>query len=147
MTTIATNSPRTEVIATSKLWQAGLLAALLAVIGNLILFFIGNQVLPSPLLIPAQPGFTDLAPLTAIPVILATAIPIIGATGLLALLGRWVARPFTVFTMIAIIFLVISFGGPLTLPVDGVTKLILNAMHIVAGAITIGILRTRGRAK
>ena len=143
---MTTQSQRTEVVATAKLWQAALVAALLAVIGNLIIFFVSNQLLPSPILIPAQPGATDLVPLTAVIVMIATSIPIVGATILLALLGRWVARPFTVFTVIAIIFLLISFGSPLTLPVDGMTKLVLNLMHLMAGVITIGVLTTRGRA-
>lgn len=133
--------------ATSKLWQAGLLAALLAVIGNLLVFFVSNQLLSSPLLIPTQPGSTELAPLTAVMVTVATIIPILGATILLSLLGRWVARPFTVFTIIAVLFLLISFGGPLSLPVDGTTKLILNLMHVVAGVSAIGVLTTRGRAR
>jgi hypothetical protein len=146
MTTTTNPAQGTQVVATGKVWQAGLMAAILAAIANLIVFFVSSQLLSSPLLIPAQPGSTDLAPLTAIPVVAATVIPIIGATILLALLGRWVARPFTVFTIIAVLFLLLSFGGPLTLPVDGVTKLVLNLMHIVAGGVAIGILTTRARA-
>lgn len=145
MTTSKAQHP--EVVATGKLWQAAVLAAVLAVIGNLIVFFVGNQLLPTPLLIPTQPGGTELAPLTALPVIAATIIPILLAALFLTLLGRWVARPFTIFTVVAVLFLLLSFISPLLLPVDLMSKLILNAMHVVAGVIAIGVLTTRGRAK
>ena len=45
---------------------------------------------------------------------------------------------------VAVVFLLISFSGPLGMPTDGATKLVLGLMHTVAGVIiTLGLTRPR----
>ena len=90
-----------------------------------------------------------LEALPATMVIIASAVPAVGATILLAILGKFLAQPIRIFWIISVLFLAISFAGPFTLPatVALLTKIGLALMHVVAGAAIVGILTTLGREK
>jgi hypothetical protein len=80
-------------------------------------------------------------------VVIASVVPAIAATVFLAILGKFAPRPILVFRIISVVFLLVSFGGPLSLPVDISTKVALSVMHVVAGAVIVGMLTMLGREK
>lgn len=114
----------------------GLVAALL----SLLILVIG-QAVSGPFLIPAQPGAAELAPLPIPALFGATLVPALAAGLLLWGLSRVVARPLTLFTGLAVLFLLLSFIPVLSLPVDGGTRLGLGLMHLVAAGSIVGALR------
>lgn len=144
-----TNYPTSaERVATGKLWQAGGIAAVSAVVANLIFWFLITRVLQMELMVFAQGPGTPLIPVAAGMVILTSAVPAIGAAILLTILDKFVARPFRVFQIIAAVFLLLSLGGPFSLPAEVPisTKLILSAMHGIAAAAIVGVLGKYGRS-
>lgn len=139
----STLSFRKRVVFTG-LWQAALLAAAVAALGNLLLLVIAG-LFGISILTPVPPEGTTIAPLTAGPVIISSVVPALAAALLLGLLGRFTASPLRAFYVIAVLFLLISFAGPLGLPVDATSKLLLNLMHVIAAAVIVGVLATRVR--
>jgi hypothetical protein len=59
---------------------------------------------------------------------------------LLAVLERWTRRARTLWTILAAVVLVASFGGPLTAVAATTTKLALSLMHLAVGAALIPTL-------
>lgn len=96
-------------------------------------------------MIPQSPGSTSLAPLTIGPIVGASIVPAIGAAVLLAVLGRFVSRPFRIFHIVAAVILLLSLGGPLNLPIGGAEKVVMAVMHVVTAAAIVGILSVLGR--
>jgi hypothetical protein len=134
-----------ERVAPRQLPAAALIGGLIAAVANTIVLFVA-QALGTPLQIAMDPS-APAAPLTIVPVVLASALPAIGAGVLLWLLGRFTRRPFTIFLAIAGVFLLLSLGGPLSMPVPGATKAVLSLMHVVAGASIAGALFVRARER
>jgi hypothetical protein len=60
--------------------------------------------------------------------------------GLLALLERTAKNPRRLWTTIAVVFLVISLAGPLTLAATVPAMIALACMHLVTGAVLIPLL-------
>jgi hypothetical protein len=138
-----------QLAAPGKIWITGLIAAVVATIGNLILYFITNALGVSFNIAP--PGVP--APPFAIAVISATFIGVLLGTLVFSLMPRFTKRPITNFRTVAIIALVLSFIQPLFLltgamgPAPSIaTILVLEVMHIVAGVSAIYFLTTRARA-
>jgi hypothetical protein len=128
------------------LWWVALAAGAAALLGNLIIFFVGQNLLGLSLMIPQAPGSsTALVPLTIGPIVGASIVPAIGAAVLLAVLGRFVKRPFRVFQIVAAVILLLSFGGPLNLPIGGAEKVVMVVMHVVTAAVIVGVLSVLGR--
>lgn len=140
VTQVPTNSER---VATNKLWQAGLVAAVSAVIANTIILLLARGLFNIPMTIPMQPG-AEPTVLTLPIVAIFSVVAAVGATILLALLGRFVARPVRVFQIIAVVFLLLSFGGPASLQVAVSTKAILMLMHVVSAVVIVGVLAKLG---
>ena len=113
-----------------SLIRAGFIGLIAAVLGNVILFFVGKAAgaLPEDVIIP-----NANAPLTVGPVIFGTILPAIVATLLFGLLARFTKRPVPIFMVIAIILLVLSFYTPFSIP-NAPTGMvvILELMHVVA---------------
>lgn len=143
MTAVAT-SPAPRVAVRKLLWVAPL-AGLVAALANLVVTLAG-QALAGPLVLPLQPG-TEPQPLPLIMVVLASFVPALAAAGVLAALGRFTARPVFVFNIVAVVFLLVSFGGPASLPVAFSIQAVLGVMHLVAGVVIIGALNTLGRER
>ena len=136
MTNVQTNRP--------NIWILALSAGAIAAVVNLVVYFIALAA-SVPLQI-AAPGSTQLERLQLVPVALASLIPAFAAAAVLLLLRRFTPRADTVFQVIAVLFTLASFGGPLGLPTDGATKFVLNLMHVVAAAIiTLGLTRSKVR--
>lgn len=146
MSTLINPSNKVENIATGKLWWVALVAGVAAFIVNLILFLIA-QSLGLSLMVsqPADPN--TLVPLSMGPILGASIVPAIAAAILLAILGRFLARPLRIFQIIAVVFLLLSFGGPFSLPVETSTKVVLGVMHVVTAVAIVGTLSTLGREK
>jgi hypothetical protein len=83
---------------------------------------------------------------TVINVVVAALVGSLAGWGLLALLRRFTTNARAIWTVIAIIFALLSLGGPLSAIASAGTKVSLVAMHLAVATVTIvGLRRTRGR--
>jgi len=120
-----------------KLWWAGPLTVLAAVIGVLIVRVIARAILTPPY----APGLEMIM----IPIVL-TVILCTGAVFVYALVGRFAKNPVRTFIIISSAFLVISFlpdFGVVSAPFPGAGwgyAITLMIMHVVAGFITVYML-------
>jgi hypothetical protein len=120
-----------------KLWWAGPLTVLAAIIGVLIVRAISMAVLPAPY----APGLAMIM----LPIIL-TFILCTGAVLVFALVGRFAKNPVRTYLIISSIFLVISFlpdFAAVSAPFPGAGwpySITLMIMHVVAGFITVYML-------
>lgn len=135
MTQISVSRP-----ALSRLWLAAPAAAGVAVGANILIWLLARA-LALPLDIQMGGPQSPVVPLTVAPVVIMSAVPALLAAGLLWLLGRFSARPFAIFQIVAVVVLLLSLAGPLSLPVGGVNKLVLGVMHVVAALTIVGTLR------
>lgn len=146
MNTKANISP-IEPPAIGNLWWTTLLAALASAVGNIGVLVLGQNLLGISFLMPTRPGSSELVPLELGRVIVFSVVPAIVATGLFVLLSKFTKRPFRLFGLIAIVFLLVSFILDLILPVDGETKIGLMVMHVVSAAAIMGSLMKAVRVK
>jgi uncharacterized protein DUF6069 len=120
-----------------KLWWAGPLTVVAAILGVLIVRAIAMAILTAPY----APGLAMLM----LPVIL-TLILCTGAVLVFALVGRFAKNPVRTYLIISAIFLVISFLPDLAVvsaPFPGAGwpySITLLIMHVVAGFITVYML-------
>ncbi|HXF64378.1 MAG TPA: DUF6069 family protein [Caldilineaceae bacterium] len=117
---------------TASIWQKGLTGGLVGAAINLIVLWIAQSLMGGPLEITMPPTNT-LAPLPWWQVVIATLVPAAGATVLYWLLLRFVPGATPIFWIAGLLFLLLSFFGPLGLPVAAGVKTTLVIMHIVAG--------------
>jgi hypothetical protein len=84
--------------------------------------------------------------ITVINVVVAALVGSLAGWGLLALLRRFTTNARAIWTVVAILFALLSLGGPLTTISSVGTKVALVAMHLAVATVTIvGLRRTRGR--
>ena len=84
--------------------------------------------------------------ITVINVVVAALVGSLAGWGLLALLRRFTTNARAIWTVIAILFALLSLGGPLSTISSVGTKVALVAMHLAVATVTIvGLRRTRGR--
>jgi hypothetical protein len=84
--------------------------------------------------------------ITVVNVVVAALVGSLAGWGLLALLRRFTTNARAIWTVIAIIFALLSLGGPLSTISSVGTKVSLVAMHLAVATVTIlGLRRTRGR--
>ena len=139
MTTLTQSQTRS----TNPLFLSGLLGWIAALAGSLIIAGV-TDLLGVQLEIAAPPDMQTAVPLTLTPILFATLVPSIGATILFGLLNRFAGKNAArIFQIIAIVFLLVSFGRPFGLPVALSSKLALAAMHVVAGGALIWALTLR----
>jgi hypothetical protein len=136
ITGIATASPKTTT--SGKLAGAGLFAAAAAAAINTIAWLAFNQA-GQHLELPLEPGIPPHA-LPVAHVVGASMVAALGATVALALLARFVQRPVRAFRAVAAAVLLLSFGGPLNLPVEGGVKLGLITLHLLTAIAIVGVL-------
>jgi hypothetical protein len=134
---------RTERVATGRLWWVGPLAVIASVAANVVFTLIANAVFGVP---------PDFLPLTPDAIAMFTAVGVIGAVVVFALVARFSTRPIRLFRRIALVVLVVSFLPDLALPLipDPVPAgprevLILMATHVVPAAISVYLLTTLTR--
>jgi hypothetical protein len=91
---------------------------------------------------PGQP----IQKVTVINVVVAALVGSLAGWGLLVLLRRFTTNARAIWTVIAIIFALLSLAGPLSTVSSTGTKVALVAMHLAVATVTIvGLRRTRGR--
>lgn len=125
-----------------QIFKGALLGGFIAGILNLILG-LAAQAAGAPLEGALEGPGTPIVGIPAPMFVVASVIPAVGAAGLYAGLRRMTEKADTVFVAIALIFGLLSMGGPATLEGASLsTKVILGLMHGVAGvAIPLGIFR------
>jgi hypothetical protein len=113
-----------------------------AAVANVAIALIAPSIIGTALALPMNPSEPqNLQALPVFMVAIASFIPAFAAAGLLLLLSRFVKNALQVFTIVAVVFLLLSFGGPMTLPVAIGMKLTLSLMHLVAGLLIVLALR------
>ena len=138
MTPTAASTQPTERVVFSRLLWVGPLAILASVVANVLLQQIAVAVLQP------DPAFM---PLTLPPPILFTVVGVLGAVIVYALVGRFSRQPVRLFRRIALVTLVVSFIPDILMAITGFNPgttvanvAVLILMHIVAWAITVGML-------
>jgi len=124
----------TSSIQLKKLWWAGPLTVLAAVIGVLIVRVIAMAIL--------QPPYAPGLAMIMLPIVL-TLILCTGAVLVFALVGRFAKKPIRTYIIISSVFLVVSFLPDVAVasaPFPGAGwpyAITLMIMHVVAGFITV----------
>lgn len=142
--TTTSTATKSRAVATGRLWWAGALAALLASVVNLVIYFAFPAIFNFTLAIPLSSSQPEQLPF--IVVIVVTVLASLVATGLMALLKLTTNRPVTIFRVVAAVILLASLGGPFSLPVALSIQLTLSVMHILTAAIIIYFLTVRGES-
>ena len=122
-------------------WVAPL-AAIGAVIGNVILYGLGRVtgIISDAVLIRATQQ-----PLAVSAVISTSLVGVLGATSVYTLLG-FTRRPITLFRLVAVIVLIGSVTTPFSLTgASDAYRLLLLVMHVVVAAFVVVLLTTRAR--
>lgn len=130
-------------------WLPGvvLLAAGTAAIANALVYFGASRLgfISQSVLLPSPSGES---PLTASLVATTSVMGTVGAAIVFALIGLFARRPVRLFRVVATVVLVLSFVMPATVPdVPLAMKLSLALMHVVAWAVSVGLLTTLARRK
>jgi hypothetical protein len=140
--TVNTNTTG-EAVHYGKLVQAALIAAVVAVVLNVVVYFIGSALgtLPESVVVPPAN-----LPITVVPIVMATVMGAVAGTIVYALLGRFTARPVTIFRILGTVVLILSLAQPFIIPNVPLNMVItLDIMHIIAGAVIIYVLTTVAR--
>jgi hypothetical protein len=140
------SSPQ-ERVSTKKLLWAAPLSGIIAAVANAVLFFIYQAIglnIILPIGNPADPTQAT-APLILPAVLMVSFLPALGAGVLLFLLSKLTKRPITIFTIVSIVLLVLSFGMSISLDIPAVHKIALDLMHVVAAIAIVGGLRVFAR--
>ena len=121
-----------------NLFQATLLAGLMAGLGNLLLFYF-LKLIGIEISVPAGQTSLPLLPLTLGKVLFASIAPALGAGIIFAIVRKFPARNIRSFFILSIGLLIFSFGAPLGLPQPPAAKIGLILMHIVAALFIWGL--------
>jgi hypothetical protein len=144
MSSTIVSSRSTARVSWGQIARAGLIAAVGAVIANVLVYYIASAIgwMPSTYINPQLSR-----PIGVGEVVGATLPGAVGATVLFALLARFTRRSVMIFRIVAGIVLLLSFVTPFTLPGAPLSLILtLEVMHIVAAAIIVGVLTTRASA-
>ena len=133
---------RTGAFGLARLSRVGLLAALAAALANLAIFLLGKNLLGIAFVLPHPWPWSPAAPLSGVLVAAASVASGIGVAILVAALAWVVQRPIRTFQVVAAVVVLLSLGGPLSLPasVEPATKLALSVMHLAAAVVIVGVL-------
>ncbi len=134
-----------ERVAYDRLWWVGLLAVIASVAINVIFGSLAASAFQVP------PTF---APLTAPQIIFLTVFGVGGAAVVYGFIGRRAQQPIRAFRRVALIVLVLSWlpdiGLLIAQPYPGTSILAVGAlmvMHVIAYAISVGLLTTLARER
>jgi hypothetical protein len=138
MATLASPAQQTERVSLSRLLWVGPLTIVVATIASFIIQQLAVAVLrPDPAFLP----------LTLMPPIIFTIVGVLGAVIVFALVARFARNPIPLFRRIALITLAVTFIPDILMLITGFNPgtnlanvLVLMLMHVVAWAITVGML-------
>lgn len=137
-TTSTTTPPASGKLPFSRVLAAGGIAIVGSVIANLVVYYLGRMIVNPP---------ADFQPLASpMPTIIFTTLFLVVATAVFAMINAWSSNRARVFTIVAVIALVLGFipdimlivspeSSPMGTPTLGAV-LVLIVMHFVAFAIT-----------
>ena len=141
-----TKSTGSERIAWGRLPWVALVAALTAAVTNALVYFAASGLgfISQGVLLPSPSGG---APLTVSQVAVTSVIGTAGAAFVFAIIGLFARRPVGLFRVVATVVLVLSFLMPATqIPGAPVAMtLSMEVMHVVAWAVSVGMLTTLAR--
>jgi Family of unknown function (DUF6069) len=130
---------------TTRTSSSSPVVAVLAATAAAVAIWIVAIVAGADLTVSFGPG-RPIQKITVVNVVVAALVGSLAGWGLLALLRRFTTNARAVWTVIAIIFALLSLGGPLSTISSAGTKVALVAMHLaVATVVIVGLRRTRGR--
>lgn len=131
-------------IAWRRLPLAALVAAATASIANILVYYAASGLgfISRDVLVPAAGGDS---PITAGMVVASSVVGAVAAAVVFAGIGLFSRRPVRVFRIVSVAALVASLAMPLTLAAPMPMTLALEAMHIVAWAVIVGLLTTLAR--
>lgn len=134
MTTTAPTTPFTRLL--GHAFAGGAIAA----VANVALYF-GALAAGVTMTGEFQPG--TLGTLPVAPVAISSIVPGLFAAGVAAALQRFTKAPSRVFTIVSVVFCLLSLGGPAGVPQIGTgTLVVMELMHVVAAiGIAGGVLR------
>ncbi len=140
-TTLVHDRSDSQLRGSRSLWKTGAVAAVLAAVGNALVFAlaVAGGVFPS-LTFQLDAG----AQMSVEPVLLVSVVGALAGVGAFALLRRRLARPVPIFMRIAAAVLLLSFAAPFVIPGTALMQgIVLNLMHaVVAGFVVWAVLRT-----
>jgi hypothetical protein len=114
-------------------------AATIAAILVSALYYTATKALGEQYLLPLAGNGARLGPMPATTFMVAILVAGLVATVFFGLLIRFARKPGTVFLSVAVTALILSFGGPFSLPAATMrTKILLSGMHIIAAVIITG---------
>ncbi len=124
-----------------RLSWAGPAATVAAILVN-ALYYTATKALGEQYLLPLDENGARLGPLPTTTFGVAILVAGLVATVFFGLLLRFARKPGTVFLSVAVTALILSFGGPFSLPAATLrTKILLSGMNIITAVIiTSGIL-------
>ena len=142
MATMTTSSRQPKRVATHRLVRVGALTIVASIITNLIIFAIASGGLGIRFTLPPEMGGSISASVVAV----MSAVGVLGAVIAYMVIGHLARRPIRTYRIVAVIGLILSFAGPLSVAtLDTSAKLVLALMHVAAAGLSIGLLTTLAR--
>ncbi len=139
MEATSTNPIRSEHVVWGRLVPTGALALVVAAAANAIVYLVASSLGAMPQDVDAN----GQGPITLPMVVVMSAVGAVAGTLVYALVGRLARRPVRAFRLVALIALVLSLAGPLTIPgAPAAMVAALLMMHIVAAVAVVGLLTT-----
>ncbi|MCM8749622.1 DUF6069 family protein [Thermomicrobiaceae bacterium CFH 74404] len=134
---MATSMPRRRSWRLARLWHAGVLAAIVAVALNVVIYLSADALGASFVV---QPPNREPSEVTAGGVVVLTAVPLIIATVVYGVLRRFTRQAFRVFVVLALVVFLILLIPPLGAAPELSTAAALILMHVVATGSILGAL-------
>ena len=143
MTEAPTGTPSRTALPSGPVWQAGLLAALAAVVVNGLVWVLLQQVLDVGLQIPSRPGGTELTSLPLSAVLFITASSGLVGAVVLWLLTRRGPSGVRLWAILAVAFGALSALPAFSIDVSTTRQLGLVLFHLLATVVVIAVVRQR----
>jgi len=141
MTEAPTGTPSRTALPAGPVWQAGLLAALAAVVVNGLTWVLLQQVLDVGLQIPSRPGGTELTSLPLSAVLFITASSGLVGAVVLWLLTRRGPSGVRLWAILAVAFGALSALPAFSIDVSTARQLGLVLFHLLATVVVIAVVR------
>ena len=142
MATMTTSSAQQKRVATHRLVWVGALTIVASIITNLIIFAIASGGLGIRFTLPPEMGGSISASVVAV----MSAAGVLCAVIAYMVIGHLARRPIGTYRIVAVIGLILSLAGPLSVAtLDTSAKLVLAVMHVAAAGLSIGLLTTLAR--
>jgi hypothetical protein len=136
-----TGSPSSTALPSCPVWQAGLLAALAATVVNAVAWLVVQQLFDAGLQIPKTPGGTELTSLPLSAVVFITAFTSLVGAVVLWLLSRRGPSGVRLWTVLAVVFGLLSALPAFSLDVATGRQFGLLMFHVLAIVVVVGVVR------